>query len=110
MPKISRRDSVEMVKNIPQERSSERMCESPDQLWQRKVEHDLTLDACVEHDPAARALVLKRLRERCAKFWPRLGGELPLSAVSIDFFQATDAPALVGVIVDTRPRRLRLKT
>ena len=49
------RGSRPMVKNIPQERSSEGMCESPDQLWQRKVEQNLNLDAFVEHDPAARA-------------------------------------------------------
>ena len=51
-----------MVKHIPQEPGSERMCEqseSPDHLWQ------LDLDACVGHDPAARALVCKRLREWC---------------------------------------------
>ena len=68
VPKISRRDSVEMVKNIHWERSSERMCEqseSPDQLWQRTVERNL--DAWVEHDLAARAIVLERLREWCLK-------------------------------------------
>ena len=40
VPKNSCLDSVKMVKNIPQERSSERMCEqseSPDQLWQRML-------------------------------------------------------------------------
>ena len=58
LPKISCRDSVEMVKNIPQERSSERMCESPDQLWQRKVEQNL--DVWVGHDLAARDLAHTR--------------------------------------------------
>ena len=71
-PKISCPDSVELVKNIRQEGSSERMCERPDQLWQLVVEQNL--DAWVEHDPAARALVLERLRERCLKVWPQLGG------------------------------------
>ena len=74
VPKFSCWDSVEMVKNIPQERSSERMCESPDQLWQRTVEQYLNLDACVEHDPAAGALVCERLRGRCEKVRPQLGG------------------------------------
>ena len=62
VPKISCRDSVEMVRKSPQERSSERMCESPDQLWHSIVEQNL--DAWVGQDPAARALVLERLRER----------------------------------------------
>ena len=63
-PKISCRDSVEMVEQS----------ETPDQLWQRLLEQYINLDACVEHDPAARALVCERLRERCLKVWPQLGG------------------------------------
>ena len=79
VPKFSCRDSVEMVKNVPhpQERSSGRMCESPDQLWQHEVEQNLNLVAWVGHDPAARALVLERLRERCMRVWPQLGGVAP---------------------------------
>ena len=77
VPKISCRDSDEMVNTVLQERSSERMCESPDQLWQRTVEQYLNLDACVGHAPSARALVCKRLRERCEMVWPQLGGGPP---------------------------------
>ena len=63
VPKTSCWENAEVAKHIHQERSSERMCESSDQLWHRIVEQDLN-----------RALDSKGLRDRCEKVWPQLGG------------------------------------
>ena len=71
VPKIACQKSVEAVKSIPQERSSERTCEqsevikvtsSEDQLWQRTVEQNLD---DTWHEPASRFFV--RIRERMEK-------------------------------------------